>query len=767
MAKLTASMVVDLKDNTGPGSRSAMRNLRNMKREGDMLTRSMDRQALEQVRRRDQFMNAALIAGRMATTAALTAGVVAGKAFVDFAEVERRVNRIAINAGKGADQVQPIIQNLQTVAKSTKMGFNETVEGLEALIASGRTLDEGLAFLPAVATTAQASGAAITDIALSADALSNSLKIGGKDMQAAFDILVAGGKQGKFELKDMAQYLPSLLPLFNQIGYEGTKDLKKIVGMLQLVRNKAGTASEANTYLRNVVGKMFSNETNTKFKKFGVNLQKELKKAKDEGKDVLETFLDISEAVMKKNKLEPAELFSDSEFQLGMMALLSQREGLKKLVAELNNAGGQTMKDFIQATSDAKGSIDEMKASWDELWNNIGKNVAKDAVPLLNNVNKLMDDMEARSRGVQKTTYGDSAFENEQEKTFAKRYREQFPDMDLDDWRKPYEMMLRQVGRDQAKSVFEYFRRLKLADEYGKQKRNKPEYAARGPQMPMLGDRASNRLYLDDKGNLPAIADDKVPVPGTKPKPMTAAEIRAERRMEADKRRAAAYRDGTGRDAIAESSSTVAKRQPEVDEIMRQRAAMADRNYDWFRQYENGFSEFEGGWHRAGKGPKPTTAAKAGAWRDAATIDPLETDLSGVQSALDYVATTIRQAADAAFRDAALRNSLGLATEVGDRRNSFERETGPRFGVDSQPNAIDSFTTGSVRIEGTPTVITQPSGVQQVTMTNPPQPTVINVSAQVTVNEAANGAEVARQFASNLKTAIAGTHADMTYQAHA
>lgn len=62
---------------------------------------------------------------------------------------------------------------------------------------------------------------------------------------------------------------------------------------------------------------------------------------------------------------------------------------------------------------------------------------------------------------------------------------------------------------------------------------------------------------------------------------------------------------------------------------------------------------------------------------------------------------------------------------------------------------------------------TQSTGPQQVTVTNPPQPNVYTVSASVVVNEAANGAEVARQFASYLKTAIAGTHADMNHQAHA
>lgn len=757
MATLTASMVVDLKDRTGPGAKSAMRNLRNMKREGDMLARDMDRQMLDRVRRRDEMIRQASETGRLIGLGVVTAGVVAGKAFTDFAELERRVNRIAINAGQGADKVQPIIERLQKVAKDTSMGFDQTVEGLETLIASGRTLDEGLSFLPSVAITAQASGAAIKDVALSADALSGSLNIAAKDMQQAFDILVEGGKQGKFELKDMSQYLPSLLPLFSQIGYEGTKDLKKIVAMLQLVRNKAGTASEANTYLSNVVSKMFSNETNTKFKKFGVNLQKELRKAKDEGKDVMETFLDLTDKVLTKNKIEPAQLFSDMEFQRGVLALMSQRDKLKDLVALLDKAGGSTMKDFEQATNDAQGAIDRMSASWDKLWTKVGQKVAGGAVPLFDAINNYYDDNDAYGEGVRKTTKNDPALMREQEKEFAKQYSKRFPDKGPEGYKPELERMLQKVGRDQAKSVFEFFKGFDLADAY-KAAGYQP---GKGPPLPLLGDRRSSGLTPGSD-----IPEGKVPVPGSKPKPMTAAEVKAERDAERAARNADAYGFGDGRDTVSASLAAVAGKQREVDEILRQRAAMADRNYDWFRQYENGFSESEGRWHRAGNGPKPTTAAQAGAWRDASTIDPFDTDLGGVTSAAGYLADTLRQAADAIVRDAYGRQALDSATEAGARRQSFERETGPRWGVDPQPNALQSIT-GQVSLIGTPTVITQPSGVQQVTVTNPPQPNVYHISAPVTVTEAANGAEVARQFASTIKTAIAGTHADMNHQAHA
>lgn len=143
------------------------------------------------------------------------------------------------------------------------------------------------------------------------------------------------------------------------------------------------------------------------------------------------------------------------------------------------------------------------------------------------------------------------------------------------------------------------------------------------------------------------------------------------------------------------------------------------------------------------------------------------------------------------------------AAEEGDRRKAYEDNTRPRS-QDYATGVTDGFLSARARlmrrdellygpskfpgkeaddvytppappqgnywldqIKGMLGASEQSSGPQQVTMTNPPQPNVYNVSASVVVNEAANGADVARQFASNLKTAIAGTHADMNHQAHA
>ncbi|MFL9828865.1 phage tail tape measure protein, partial [Rhodoplanes sp. SY1] len=183
---------------------------------------------------------------------AYTVGRRASQGFVDMADFDRRMSRIGLTADAAAGELAGARAVVKDTANRTGLLINDVTGGLEALVAQGRTLKESLALLPSVATTAQASGAAVDDMAKSADALASHFKIGAKDMQGAFDILVAGGKAGQFELKDMARYLPSILPAVKALGVEGNAGLTQITALLQIMRKGAGTSEEAATDLTNV-----------------------------------------------------------------------------------------------------------------------------------------------------------------------------------------------------------------------------------------------------------------------------------------------------------------------------------------------------------------------------------------------------------------------------------------------------------------------------------------------------------------------------------
>ncbi|TJW49244.1 MAG: hypothetical protein E5X65_34875, partial [Mesorhizobium sp.] len=111
----------------------------------------------------------------------------AGALVTNFAGAERRLNRIAINADAGKDKLAEMFRTVDRAALDYSMTQDGITDGLEALVASGRSVDEALSFLPSVAATAQAAGAEIADIATTADAIGSSFKFTGDNMQRAFD----------------------------------------------------------------------------------------------------------------------------------------------------------------------------------------------------------------------------------------------------------------------------------------------------------------------------------------------------------------------------------------------------------------------------------------------------------------------------------------------------------------------------------------------------------------------------------------------------
>lgn len=465
MSRLTATMVVDLTDKTGGKTRAIIGNLDRLKRaERDYMLadkglrlsnrdRAMERVLMArdaEIAQRQQMMAAW---GARAGTAIAAGGYMAARAYGNYADLERRINRIVINADKGAEAIKPTMDTLRSVADDAKLPFEQVVDGFEALIASGRTLEESLAFLPSVATTAQASGAALTDIALSADSLAGSMKIDPSQMQKAFDILVAGGKAGKFELKDMAQHLPSLLPAFAALGYEGTEGLQKMVAMLQTVRNQAGSSSEAATYLGNVFNKMYSEETANKFEKnFKIDLPAALTKAKKEGKDVLDVFLDMTELAIKGDLSKLTLLFTDSELQKGVRALLTQRDALESMNKSLGNVDGSTLKDFNQVVSDSEAKVQQLANNFDRFVTNVGKLAAIPLNPILETFNESISDAEARGN-YQKTR--DRVTIGEERERFDRMYRELHPDAWRRERNQAYTDAVTRVGRGQAKSIFD------------------------------------------------------------------------------------------------------------------------------------------------------------------------------------------------------------------------------------------------------------------------------------------------------------------------
>ncbi len=324
-------------------------------------------------------------------------------------------------------------------------------------------------------------------------------------MQHAFDILVAGGKAGKFELKDMAQYLPSLLPAFSALGYKGTDGLEKMVAMLQIVRNQAGSSSEAATYLGNVFQKMETEETRKKFKKMGIDLGKGLNDARKSGKDVLDVFLDLTQKATKGDLSKIPLLFGDAEMQKGVRALIMQRDALKQMQQSLKGVDGSTMRDFNQAIEGSAAKIQKLMTLLDKLATQSGARAAAVLNPILENVTDQLDRREAAQLAREGMSSEDRV---RQQLDFHNRYRTLNPDAGAMEIRKAYEYALVSVGRKQSKSVFQDIERLErqVAANDGRRA---------GGEIQLRRGEPSRGSY-GDKGAL-GVSTGEIPIPIRKP----------------------------------------------------------------------------------------------------------------------------------------------------------------------------------------------------------------------------------------------------------
>lgn len=489
-------------------------------------------------RTQENFARTFGLLARFAGPAALAYGI--KESVSQFAEVERKMTRIGITADASADQVKAATAKLRELAMATGLSFTSASDGLDTLVASGLSLQEAMAFLPSVLNTAQATGAEVSDVANTAMKASSALKITAGEMDKAFDIMVAGGKAGQFELKDMAAYIPGLANSFATLGYEGRDGLKMLIAVMQTLREDTGSAEAAATQAQNIFGKMYSEETANRFKKFGIDLRKEMETARAAGKDALTAFVDLSKAAIKGDLSKLPLLFSDQEFRLGMQSLITSPEALQKFIAAVNGpkVEGTVLRDVGILLDQTQAKITNLGTSWDTMVQQIGASASTYLTPAMEGVTKFLSDRDAYNAGFDKLG-GDGPLLRSQMQEFMNRAAE--AKLPTDSYRQiteNWEKAVRAYGRGEVPSIMDWITQESLrTDSKGILAANYGQYQRGGGVPNPLN--ASPQKYNVEKGI--------VPINTWRPSP---AEMAAIKEAEREAQRAAGYAHGTGRETV-------------------------------------------------------------------------------------------------------------------------------------------------------------------------------------------------------------------------
>lgn len=201
--------------------------------------------------------------------------------------------------------------NAQIVAATRSGGGTRegTTDALNSLVADWQNVGPGavpfkavLGMLPSITKAASASGSQSEDLAKIAMRATQTFGIKPADVGHALDMANTAGKEGGFELKDMAKWLPAQMAAAKTTGMSGPAGLAKLLAANQASAITSGTKDEAGNNLLNLLLKINSNDTKKDAQRLGIDLSGTLAAARGKGMDSLDAFVGLVDSIVGKDK---------------------------------------------------------------------------------------------------------------------------------------------------------------------------------------------------------------------------------------------------------------------------------------------------------------------------------------------------------------------------------------------------------------------------------------------------------------------------------
>lgn len=283
------------------------------------------------------------------------------------ADFETQLEDIGQKAGIAVDRLPALGEKIKGVARETNAAASDIARSIDALVGRGADIDTALAAANPIGRAAAAYRASTEDLAAAAYSAVTNLAVPADQIGGSMDAMAYAGKQGAFELRDMARYFPSIGAAYQALGQDGVDAVADLSAALQVVRTGTGDSSTAATNLLNVLQKMRSPATVRAFRRMGVDLEKSLAGAAERGLTPIEAIAEITAKTLNGDLSKIGYLFEDAQAQAGIRSLIQGMEDFKRIRAEAMGADGTVDRDFERRIGTAQGAIDRWKASVERL----------------------------------------------------------------------------------------------------------------------------------------------------------------------------------------------------------------------------------------------------------------------------------------------------------------------------------------------------------------------------------------------------------------
>lgn len=271
-------------------------------------------------------------------------------------EMEHRLRELGNVGQLSAEQLADMDKRLGSISRYTNQFRSEISEGLNVLVASGIDPASALDYMNVIGRTATAAQAEISDISKTAFSVTDNLKVNVSDLAKTMDMLAQAGKEGRFELKDMASAFPSLTAGAGMLGMKGIPAVAQLGAALQVAMKGAGSAPEAATNFESFLQSITSPMAVNRFQElYGIDLPSFLNDVLTHSKDPIEEIVVLINRITNGDVFKVSEIFrnkTDLNFLKPMMQNLDEYRRIKASALGADGIMDEDFNHMMETTSE-------------------------------------------------------------------------------------------------------------------------------------------------------------------------------------------------------------------------------------------------------------------------------------------------------------------------------------------------------------------------------------------------------------------------------
>ncbi|MDW2728202.1 phage tail tape measure protein [Raoultella planticola] len=317
----------------------------------------------------------------------MIAGFAGGALLRNYQQLDRRLTRMGITAGKTRKEIADIFDTSQNVAIKFGVDTSEIQGAFEEI--NGRSGDLNLA-LKNTDNIGMAIAASGADGATLGGLIAEYKKLQIEDKKQtllALDGMNRLGKEGAFELKDAAEKLPASLSMYAAVGGKGVKGAMDVMTVAESAMDVTANKDKAATAVENFIRDLQNPKVVKTLQKNGINVFDDNGSMRPLPDLLQETAARSSRGGIKKQRgrLTEAGFNQDS---MDLIAGVTGEAGAKKLKTYMGVvADGQSIiEDAAYASQDFTSAMQRLATTLEKFAN---KNLAKPIQELADVINNL------------------------------------------------------------------------------------------------------------------------------------------------------------------------------------------------------------------------------------------------------------------------------------------------------------------------------------------------------------------------------------------